>query len=84
MHIPPRYHQTELTTIKGFGGHMTTLRQQGVSILLWMAVNQNKLTSIGCDVFEGDHNLNNLTHAQEAVNPKTNKRPSSASVSCVA
>jgi len=30
MHIPPRYHQTELTTTKGFGGHMTTLRQRKV------------------------------------------------------
>ena len=84
MHIPPRYHQTELTTTKGFGGQDDSSPAQGVSILLWMAVNQNKLTSIGCDVFERDHNLNNLTHAQEAVNPKTNKRPSSASVSCVA
>ena len=75
MHIPPRYHPTtELTTIKRiWRAYDDSSPAQGVSILLWMAVNQKKLTSIGCDVFERDHNLNNLTHAQEAVNPKTNK-----------
>ena len=67
MHIPPRYHQTELTTIKGFGGHDETLRQQGVSNTSLDGCEPIKMTSIGCDVFERDHNLNNLTHAQEAV-----------------